>query len=89
VKYEVTLTVPGGANFDVVLWRSGVTETWSLTGRCYGVAGEPCPIANAGFKAGLGADEAFTFKPGKGGTFYVHVSSVFDDGNYTVKIVKV
>jgi subtilisin family serine protease len=89
VKYKVTLTVPGGANFDVVLWRSGVTETWSLTAQCYGFAGEPCPIANAGFKTGLGADEAFTFKPGKGGTFYVHVSSAFDDGNYTVKIVKV
>lgn len=89
VKYKVTLTVPGGANFDVILWRPGITETWPLTTACYGFGGDPCPIANAGFKTGQGADEAFTFKPGKGGVYLLHVTSFFADGNYTVKIVKV
>ena len=87
-KYKVTLTVPNGANFDVYLWKPGVTETWSLTTGCYGLGGDACPIANASTKTGAGADEAFTYKPSKSGLYYLNVTSFFSGGKYTVKIVK-
>ena len=89
VKYKVTLTVPNGKNFDVYLWKPGVTETWSLTTGCYGLGGAACPLGNASASATAGADEAFTFKPGKNGVYFIHVTGFFSGGNYTVKIVKV
>ncbi|MGH2682805.1 MAG: S8 family peptidase [Actinomycetota bacterium] len=73
-KYRFDLIVPKGKDYDLYLYRFGAKEIWQLP-----------KILRASFK-GPGADESFKFKAGATRVFFIHVSSWFTNGKYTLKV---
>jgi hypothetical protein len=76
--YKVTLIVPPGADYDLYVWKPGAKEIWQF----------PTKFQRASATIGS-ADEVVKFKAGSTGVYYLHVMAwVQEDGNYTLKIVK-
>jgi subtilisin family serine protease len=76
--YRVTLTVPGGEDYDLWVWKPGTKEIWQF------------PKLQK-FSATVGSsDEGLKFKAGSTGVYYLHVQAwVRSAGRYTLKIARV
>jgi subtilisin family serine protease len=72
-RYRMTLMVPAGKDYDLYLEKPGTVEIW-----------QPRSIVAASF-GGRGVDEAINFRARKNAVHYIHVSSWFTDGNYTLR----
>jgi subtilisin family serine protease len=73
-KYRITLVVPSGRDYDLYLYKADAKEIW-----------QPPAVIKGAFQAGA-ADETFTYKPGSTKTFFIHVTTWFSNGNYTLKV---
>jgi subtilisin family serine protease len=72
--YRMTLAVPAGKDYDLYLEKPGTVEIWQR---------RSVLAASVG---GTGADEAINFQARKSKIHYIHVSSWFTDGNYTLRV---
>jgi subtilisin family serine protease len=72
--YRMTLAVPAGKDYDLYVEKPGTVEIWQR---------QSVLTASVG---GTGADEAINFRARKSKVHYIHVSSWFTDGNYTLRV---
>ncbi|HXF71886.1 MAG TPA: S8 family peptidase [Actinomycetota bacterium] len=86
--YGVFLDVPRGQDFDVYVWKPKTLEIWQCWAKILpdGSRGTPCQLAKSGTK-GRGKDEVFAFRARRTGTYYIHVSSWFSRGRYTLAVL--
>jgi subtilisin family serine protease len=75
--YRITLVVPAGRDYDLFLLKPapGTVEIWQ-TGT----------LIKASVTERAGADETFTFKPSVTKVFFIHLSTWFSNGGYTLKV---
>jgi hypothetical protein len=86
-RYRVTLDGRGGADIDLFVWNPGTEDVWQFDAGCFRIKG-PCRALRAA-RTSQRADEAVTFRSGKAGTYYVHVSSWFSTSRYRLDIRRV
>jgi subtilisin family serine protease len=73
--YRLTLVVPGGRDYDLYLVKADAKEVW-----------QPGKLIKGAAHGGA-TDETFTFKPGSTKTYFIHMSTWFTNGSYTLKVV--
>lgn len=84
--YKVVLNGPGGADFDLVVYRPGVKEIWQIQAGC-GFGGECKLLAYPGQ---TDADESVRFTARSTGTYYFQVAAFPGSaGNYILKITRI
>jgi subtilisin family serine protease len=81
-RYRVTLVVPAGEDYDLFVWKPGTKEIWQIPGgNNFG------RLAGWSIRPFNGADEVVTFKAGRTGYFYLHVSAwLFKSGSYKLTV---
>jgi hypothetical protein len=72
--YRITLIVPSGRDYDLYLMKPDTKEIW-----------QPGKLIKGAAHGGA-VDETFTFKPGSTKTYFIHLSTWFTNGNYTLKV---
>ena len=72
--YRMTLAVPAGKDYDLYVEKPGTVEIWQRRSVLAASVGGP------------GDDETIIFKARKSKAHYIHVSSWFTDGNYTLRV---
>jgi hypothetical protein len=83
-RYEVTLEVPPGRDFDVFVWRPGTLEIFQLDVRC--LSGGPCRTLAGVGGLGRGQDELVEFTATRAGTYYLQVVAFFSSGSYRLAV---
>jgi subtilisin family serine protease len=73
--YRLTLVVPSGRDYDLYLVKADAKEVW-----------QPGKLIKGAAHGGA-TDETFTFKPGSTKTYFIHLSTWFTNGSYTLKVV--
>jgi len=75
--YRFRLVVPAGKDYDLYVWKPGAKEVW-----------QPSKFLRYSAHAGA-TDEVVTFKAGRTGAYYIHVSAwLFKSGRYTLKFAR-
>jgi subtilisin family serine protease len=72
--YRMSLSVPPGRDFDLYLEKPGTVEIWQRGS-----------VVEASLKEG-GADESISFRTNRSKIHFIHVSSWFTDGSYTLRV---
>jgi subtilisin family serine protease len=81
--YRITLVVPAGKDYDLLIWKPGTKEIWQRIWQSLG-------RLKAYSAHGGSVDEVVRFRVGSTGTYYIHVSAwLFKSGRYTLKIKRV
>ncbi len=80
VPHAFTLTVPGGADYDLYLYRDAWTDDATTSG---GSIGDPI-IAVKSTSATLGGTEVVTFTPTTTGLYYLVVKRVSGSGSFSL-----
>jgi large repetitive protein len=76
-RYQVTLVVPAGKDYDLFVYRPGTLEIWQVS-----------KLAEAS-TGGNGVDERDTFRVRRAATWYFQVSAwLRNAGNYTLRLRK-
>jgi subtilisin family serine protease len=73
-SYRMSLAVPAGRDYDLYLVRPGTLEVWQRGSILRNSVGA------------TGADEAITFQANRSKIHFIHVSSWFTDGSYTLRV---
>jgi subtilisin family serine protease len=84
VRYEVTLEVPPGRDFDVFVWKPGTLEILQLDARC--LSGGACRTLAGVGGLGRNRDELVEFRAGRTGTYYLQVAAFFSSGPYRLAV---
>jgi subtilisin family serine protease len=73
--YRMTLSVPPGRDFDLYLLRPGTVEVWQ-TGS----------VLRSSVTDRTGADESIRFQAKRSKIHFIHASTWFTDGSYTLRV---
>jgi subtilisin family serine protease len=84
VRYEVTLEVPPGRDFDLFVWKPGTLEIFQLDVRC--LSGGACRTLAGVGGLGRGRDELVEFTATRAGTYYLQVVAFFSSGSYRLAV---
>ncbi|HEY3069456.1 MAG TPA: S8 family peptidase [Gaiellaceae bacterium] len=78
--YRITLVVPAGKDYDLLVWKPGTKEIWQSIW-------QSLARLRAYSAHGGSVDEVVRFKALSTGTYYIHVSAwLFKSGKYTLSI---
>jgi subtilisin family serine protease len=83
-RYEVSVDGRGGADLDLFVWNPGTQDVWQFDAGCFHVKGR-CLALRASSTTPR-ADETATFRTGKAGTYYIHVSAWFSGARYRLDV---
>jgi subtilisin family serine protease len=86
-RYRVTLDGRGRADLDLFVWNRGTDDIWQFDAGCFQIKGSCRALRGAGVTRR--ADEEVTFRSGKAGVYYVHVSAWFSNARYRVVVERV
>jgi subtilisin family serine protease len=78
--YRITLAVPTGEDYDLLVWRPGTKEVWQQMWDGH-------PKLRTFSAQGTSIDEVVKFKAGSTGTYYIQVSAwLFKSGSYKLTV---
>jgi hypothetical protein len=83
-RYEVSLDGRGGADLDLFVWNPGTEDVWQFDAGCFHIKGRCLALRAA--STTRRADETATFRTGKAGTYYIHVSAWFSGARYRLDV---
>ncbi len=86
-RYEVSLDGRGGADLDLFVWNPGTEDVWQFDAGCFHIKGRCLALRAA--STTRRADETATFRTGKAGTYYIHVSAWFSGAPYRIDVRRV